>query len=476
MAQQKLTSQKEDFSKWYTDVILQAGLADYSPVKGCMVIKPYGYALWENIQFELNNRIKAAGVKNAYFPLFIPKSFIDREAAHVEGFAPELATITHVGNEKLEEPLVVRPTSETIMYATFKDWVHSHRDLPLLINQWANVVRMEKRTRLFLRTTEFLWQEGHTCHAKKEEADAETMRAINMYDEFATTCLAIPGYIGHKSESEKFPGADYTTTIEAMSKEGKAIQAGTSHMLGQNFSKSIGIEFQNENNELEHVWQTSWGVSTRIIGALIVVHGDDKGLQMPPVVAPTQVVIVPIGKTDEEKAQVLGVAEEIKKALPNVRIEVDTRNYMSPGAKFFEWELKGAPIRVEIGPRDFAASQVVAARRDTCEKEIIPMSEVVEKLPEMLRSIQKSMYDTAKAFRDSHTHKVESYEEFKKHIEAEDGFVHAHWCESADCEAKIKEETKATTRCRLFTEAEEKGSCVYCGQESKRRIFFAKAY
>lgn len=476
MAQQKLTSQKEDFSKWYTDVILQAGLADYSPVKGCMVIKPYGYALWENIQTELNSKIKAAGVKNAYFPLFIPKSFIDREAEHVEGFAPELATVTHVGNEKLEEPLVIRPTSETIMYATFKDWIHSHRDLPLLINQWANVVRMEKRTRLFLRTTEFLWQEGHTCHATADEAEKETMRAIEMYDEFYSKFLAIPGYVGKKSEGEKFPGAVYTTTVEALAKDGKAIQGCTSHFLGQSFSKSIGIEFQNEKNELEYVWQTSWGLTTRVIGALVVVHGDDKGLQLPPVIAPTQVVIVPIGKTDEEKAQVLGVAEEIKKALPNVRIEVDTRDYMSPGAKFFEWELKGVPVRVEIGPRDFAASQVVAARRDTGEKEIIAMSDIVQKLPELLTSIQESMYSTARGFRDSHTHKVENYDDFKKHIEAEDGFVHAHWCESADCEAKIKEETKATTRCRLFDEKDEKGNCVYCGKESKRRIFFAKAY
>lgn len=476
MAQQKLISQKEDFSKWYTDVILASGLADYSPVKGCMVIKPYGYALWENIQTELNNRIKAAGVKNAYFPLFIPKSFIDREAEHVEGFAPELATITHVGNEKLEEPLVVRPTSETIMYATFKDWIHSHRDLPLLINQWANVVRMEKRTRLFLRTTEFLWQEGHTCHATKEEADEETMRAIHMYDEFATTCLAIPGYIGQKSEQEKFPGAAYTTTIEAMSKEGKAIQAGTSHMLGQNFSKSIGIEFQNEKNELEHVWQTSWGVSTRIIGSIIVIHGDDKGLQLPPVVAPTQVVIVPIAKTEEEKAQVLGVAQEIKSALVQNRVEVDGRDYLSPGAKFYEWEVKGVPIRLEIGPRDFAASQVVAVRRDTGEKEIIPMSEIMQKIPALLREMQTAMYAKAKQFRDEHTYKVDSYEEFKEVVEGEKGFAHAHWCESAACEAKIKEETKATTRCRVFDEPQEKGECIYCGKESARRIFFAKAY
>lgn len=476
MAQQKLVSQKEDFSKWYTDVILQAGLADYSPVKGCMVIKPYGYALWENIQMELNNRIKAAGVKNAYFPLFIPKSYIDREAEHVEGFAPELATVTHVGNEKLDEPLVIRPTSETIMYATFKDWIHSYRDLPLLINQWANVVRMEKRTRLFLRTTEFLWQEGHTCHATSDEAEQETMRAIGMYDEFYSACLAIPGYIGKKSEGEKFPGAVYTTTVEAMAKDGKAIQGCTSHFLGQGFAKSIGIEFQNVDNELAYVWQTSWGLTTRVIGALVVVHGDDKGLQLPPVIAPTQVVIVPIAKTDEEKVQVSSIADEIKRALPNVRIEIDSRDYLSPGAKFYDWELKGVPVRIEIGPRDFAASQVIAARRDTSEKETIPMSGIVERIPALLREIQKSMFAKALTFRDEHTFKVETYEEFKKIIDAEAGFAHAHWCESVECEAKIKEETKATTRCRVFDEPEEKGSCIYCGKESTRRIFFAKAY
>lgn len=472
----KLVSQAEDFSQWYTDVILESGLADYSPVKGCMVIKPYGYALWENIQRELDQRIKAAGVKNAYFPLFIPKSFIEKEAEHVEGFAPELATITHVGNEKLEEPLVVRPTSETIIYETYKDWIHSYRDLPLLINQWANVVRMEHRTRLFLRTTEFLWQEGHTCHATREEADAETMRALRMYEEFYQTCLGIAAYVGKKSDQEKFPGAEYTTTVEALAKDGKAIQGCTSHMLGQKFAKSIGIQYQDADNTLQHVWQTSWGLTTRVIGALVVIHGDDKGLRLPPVLAPIQVVIVPIWKTEEEKTAILEVCSDIQKSLPQIRFELDTRDYMTPGAKFYEWELKGVPVRMEIGPRDLASGQAVLARRDTGDKQTVAIVDLKQMLPDLLDAIQKGMYHASLAFRDSHTHRVENYDDFKKVIERESGFAHAHWCESPECESKIKEETKATTRCRLFDEPEEAGTCVYCGKDSHRRIFFAKAY
>lgn len=476
MSKNALPTQQEDFSKWYTEVILKAGLAEYSAVKGCMVIKPYGYALWENIQRLLDKRIKAAGVQNAYFPLFIPKSFIQKEADHVEGFAPELATITHVGDAKLDEPLVVRPTSETIMYDTFKDWIHSYRDLPLMINQWANVVRMEKRTALFLRTTEFLWQEGHTCHASQQDAEDETMRAIRMYDEFATSCLAIPGYPGRKSESEKFAGAVYTTTIEALSKDGKAIQAGTSHFLGQNFAKSIGIQFQNTENEFEHAWQTSWGVSTRLIGALIVIHGDDKGLRLPPQIAPHQVVIVPIHRSEEEKEAVMGKVLEMEQALGNLRVHVDMRDHMSPGAKFFDWELKGAPIRIEIGPKDVAANQCVVARRDTGEKSPVALSEIATHIPMLLDRIQDQLYTEAKAYRDEHTFTVDSYDEFKKHIDAQDGFVAAHWCEDAACEAMIKEETKATTRCRPFDMQDEEGTCVRCNKPSQRRILFAKSY
>lgn len=476
MSKNALPTQQEDFSKWYTEVILKAGLAEYSAVKGCMVIKPYGYALWENIQKQLDTRIKDAGVQNAYFPLFIPKSFIDREADHVEGFAPELATITHVGDTKLDEPLVVRPTSETIMYDTFKDWIHSYRDLPLLINQWANVVRMEKRTSLFLRTTEFLWQEGHTCHATSQEAEDETLRAVHMYDEFATTCLAIPGYVGRKSESEKFAGAVYTTTIEALSKDGKAIQAGTSHFLGQNFAKSIGIQFQNTENNFEPVWQTSWGVSTRLIGALVVIHGDDKGLRLPPAVAPYQVVIVPIHRTEEEREAVMEKVVEMKAVLKDIRVHVDMRDHLSPGAKFFEWELKGAPVRIEIGPKDVAIDQCVVARRDNGEKTPVSLNDIATYVPTLLERIQDQLYTEAKVYRDEHTFTVNSYDEFKQHIEQQDGFVSAHWCENMECEAIIKEETKATTRCRPFDMKDEEGKCVRCDNPSHRRMLFAKSY
>lgn len=476
MAKQGLPTQQDDFSQWYTDVVRSAQMADYSPVAGCMVIKPYGYALWENMQRQLDSMIKDADVQNAYFPIFIPKSFITKEAEHVEGFAPELATVTHVGDEELADPLVVRPTSETIMYATFKDWIQSYRDLPLKINQWANVVRMEKRTRLFLRTTEFLWQEGHTCHATQTEAEQEVLRAIRMYEAFARDYMAIPGYVGRKSKSETFAGADYTLTIECLSRDMKAIQAGTSHHLAQNFAKSFEVQFQADNNQQEYVWQTSWGVSTRLIGALIVIHGDDKGLQMPPRIAPIQAVIVPIARTEEDKALVMEKVQEIKAALSGVRLRIDDRDGMSPGAKFYEWELKGVPLKIEVGPRDVANGEVVIGRRDTGEKQPVKFADIAATVPALLDDIHEGLYQRALAWRNDNTHSVDSYDDFKKQLEEKGGFFSMHWCESPDCEAKIKEETKATTRCRPLDQQEEQGSCVYCGKPSTRRILFAKSY
>ncbi|PIV90618.1 proline--tRNA ligase [Candidatus Gracilibacteria bacterium CG17_big_fil_post_rev_8_21_14_2_50_48_13] len=476
MSKQGLPTQHDDFSQWYTDVVRHAQMADYSPVAGCMVIKPYGYALWENMQRQLDTMIKAAGVQNAYFPLFIPQSYILKEAQHVEGFAPELATVTHVGEEKLEDPLVVRPTSETIMYATFKDWIQSYRDLPLKINQWANVVRMEKRTRLFLRTTEFLWQEGHTCHATREEAETEVLRAIRMYEDFARDYMAIPGYVGKKSPSETFAGAEYTLTIECLSRDMKAIQAGTSHHLGQNFAKAFDVQFQSTENTQEFVWQTSWGVSTRLVGALIVIHGDDKGLQMPPRIAPIQVIIVPIARTEEDKALVDAKVSELQTQLEGLRVHVDTRDGMSPGAKFYEWELKGVPLKIEVGPRDIANGVVVLGRRDTGEKEQVSFADVGSKVRSTLDAVHEAMYARALAWRDEYTHTVDTYEEFKKLLEEKGGFFALHWCGDAACEASIKEETKATTRCRPLNFPQEKGTCVYCGKESEGRILFAKAY
>lgn len=475
MGKQGLPSQSEDFSSWYTEVVRKAELADYSPVKGAMVIKPYGYALWENIQRELDTRIKQAGVQNAYFPLFIPKSFIEKESEHVEGFAPELATITHVGDEELEDPLVVRPTSETIMYETFKDWIHSYRDLPLLINQWANVVRMEKRPRLFLRTTEFLWQEGHTCHATAEEAEEETMRAMSMYQEFAMDCLALAGYAGYKSDNERFPGAVYTTTIECMSKEKKAIQAGTSHFLGQNFAKSIGIQFQNAENEMEYVWQTSWGVSTRLIGSLIVIHGDDKGLRLPPVVAPIQLVIVPIFRDEDSKRLVMDKVEKLQRQLSDVRIYVDTRDNMSPGAKFYEWELKGVPLRLEIGPRDVEAGTCLMARRDLDEKDSYSLDTVAEEIVKLLDAIQVNLHRQSLELLEQNTYEVEDWKAFQEVI-SNGGFAKAYLCEEGDCEAKIKEETKATSRCRPFEDPKTSGTCIYCQKAAVHQYYFAKAY
>lgn len=473
----EITKQSEDFSQWYLDVIEAAELADYSPVKGCMVIRPYGYAIWENIQKIVDEKFKKTGVQNAYFPLFIPESFLKREAEHVKGFAPELAVVTHAGGKKLEEPLVVRPTSETIIYDMFSKWIHSYRDLPMLINQWANVVRWEKRTRLFLRTTEFLWQEGHTAHATEKEADAKTLEMLEVYRDFSESYLAIPVITGKKSESEKFAGAVYTTSIEAMMQDKKALQLGTSHMLGQNFAKPFEVKFLNKDEEMEYTWQTSWGVSTRMIGGLIMAHSDDKGLILPPKIASVQVVIVPVWASEGEKEIVENKAKEIADKLGkyNISTKIDIREGR-PGPKFFEWEKKGVPLRLEIGPKDIAKKSIVAVRRDTGEKESVAEEKIDSYAVEMLEKIQKNLFSRALDFREKNTHAVDSWEEFKETVEKQGGFLLSHWCGVPECEEKIKEETKATIRCIPFDQKKESGKCIYCGKKSQGRVVFAKAY
>ena len=477
---EKITPRSQDFSAWYNEVVQRAELADYAPVRGCMVIRPYGYALWENIQKALDTRFKATGHKNAYFPLFIPMSFLQKEAEHVEGFSPELAVVTHGGGEALAEPLVVRPTSETVIGYFFKQWIHSYRDLPLLINQWANVVRWELRTRLFLRTMEFLWQEGHTAHATEQEAEEETLRMLGVYTDFAENEAAMPVIPGRKSESEKFAGALRSYTIEAMMGDKRALQSGTSHNLGQNFAKAFEIQYLDKGNQLQHCWTTSWGMSTRIIGGIIMTHGDDQGLILPPRLAPVQLVIVPIYKSDnvDDKTKVMEAVERIKKELPNVRIEVDAREELSPGWRFNEWELRGVPLRMEIGPKDLQKNQVVLARRDTKEKAFVPQEQLAQKVPALLDEIQKNLFESAKKFRDENTFELSSYDEFKKFMEGEGskGFVCAYWCGSRECEARIKEETKATARCIPFDRDNKPGKCIHCGKESKEKVIFAKAY
>lgn len=471
----KVTPREEDYSRWYTDVVVKAELADYAPVRGCMIIRPYGYALWENIQKALDAKFKATGHKNAYFPLFIPQSFLAKETEHVEGFAPQLAVVTHGGGKVLEEPLIVRPTSETIINAMFAKWIRSWRDLPLLINQWCNVVRWELRTRLFLRTLEFLWQEGHTAHATAEEAEEEARRMLEVYREFAEEEMAIPVIVGRKSESEKFAGAVHTYTIEAMMQDRRALQAGTSHFLGQNFAKAFEITYQTKDNRLEYVWQTSWGLSTRVIGAIIMVHGDDQGLILPPRLAPIEVVIVPIWRSKKQEAQVRKAVEGVKDELRGVRYEFDDRETYSPGWKFNEWEQKGVPLRIEIGPREMEKEQVVLVRRDTGEKSITPLEGLKERIEASLEEVQKSLYSKALAFREENSYHVDDYEEFKGILEEPGGFLWAHWCGLAECEAKIKEETKATIRAIPFQE-EERGKCIRCGETSIQRVVFAKAY
>jgi len=474
----RITPRSKDYARWYTDVIQMADLADYTPVKGCMVIKPYGYALWENIKEGLDRRFKATGHVNAYFPLFIPLSFIQKEAEHVEGFSPELAVVTIGGGKELDEPLVVRPTSETIIGHMYAKWIQSYRDLPLLINQWANVVRWEMRTRLFLRTTEFLWQEGHTAHATAEEAQEETARMLDVYADFAIKDAAIPVITGRKSESEKFAGAVNSYTIEAMMGDGKALQAGTSHFLGQNFARAFDIKFLDENNKLQYAWTTSWGVSTRMVGALVMVHGDDHGLVLPPKLAPTQAVVVPIWKREDERAGVLEVVSRIEAMLCGaVRVHVDARDGYSPGWKFNEWEMRGVPLRIEIGPRDIRREEVTLARRDMpgpMGKSVAPMSGLAETVQNMLTTIQAELYNRALKFREAHTHEPRDYAEFKEAVS--EGFADAWWCGEMTCEARIKEETKATVRCIPLGQGAGKGRCIRCGKEARERAIFARAY
>ena len=475
---EKITARNQDYSRWYTDVIQQAQLADYSPVRGCMVIRPNGYALWENIRDGLDRRFKATGHENAYFPLFVPMSFIQKEAQHVEGFSPQLAVVTHGGGKELEEPLVVRPTSETVIGHMYSQWIQSYRDLPVLINQWANVVRWELRTRLFLRTMEFLWQEGHTAHATAQEGQEETLRMLDVYADFAIKDAAIPVIRGRKSESEKFPGADTSYSIEAMMGDGRALQSGTSHNLGQNFAKAFEIKYLDRNNELQYCWTTSWGLSTRIVGAIVMVHGDDQGLVLPPVLAPTQVVVVPIWKSDDEKSAVLEVVEQIKAALGSrLRMRVDDRDEYSPGWKFNEWELRGVPLRIEVGPKDVAKGQVVLARRNRpgkAGKSMVPLAGLSGAIPDVLTQIQDDMLQSATEFRDAHTWEPANYESFKEAVAQ--GFARAWWCGASACEQAIQEETKATTRCIPFEQPGGTGRCIHCGEEAKEMAIFARAY
>lgn len=477
---EELARRSEDFSEWYNDLVRRAELADYAPVRGCMVIRPYGYALWEQIQQGLDKRFKETGHRNAYFPLFIPHSFIEREAEHVRGFAPQLAVVTHGGGEELEEPLVVRPTSEAIIGHLYSKWIKSYRDLPVLINQWCNVVRWEMRPRLFLRTTEFLWQEGHTAHATFEEAEEEARRILDIYAEFAEREAAVPVIKGRKSESEKFPGALVSYSIEGMMGDRRALQMGTSHNLGQNFAKAFNIQYLDRNNQLQYCWTTSWGVSTRFIGAIIMVHGDDRGLILPPRLAPIQVIIVPIYKGDDERSRVLEAVAKVKALLAgSVRVEVDTREEYTAGWKFNEWELRGVPLRLELGPKDVAQEQVVLARRDLPGKEgkqAVPQANLLREVEHLLEEIQQSLYERALRFREEHTHEPKDYEEFKAAVE--DGFALAPWCGDPACEKAIQEETKATNRC-IPLEQEPlpaQARCIRCGSPAKERAVFARAY
>lgn len=485
----KITTKDEDFSQWYQDVIREGKLAEHSPVRGCMVIRPNGYALWENMQDALDQMFKDTGHENAYFPLFIPKSFLSKEAQHVEGFAKECAVVTHSRlkssndgvevdpESRLEEELIVRPTSETIIWDSYRNWIQSYRDLPILINQWANVVRWEMRTRLFLRTMEFLWQEGHTAHATKEEAVNETKQMLEVYRTFAEDYMAMPVITGVKTESERFAGAVDTYCIETLLQDNKALQAGTSHFLGQNFAKAFDVKFQSSEGEHEYVWATSWGVSTRLIGGLIMTHSDDQGLVLPPKLAPNQVVIVPIWKSEEEKANVLDYCNEIIDELKefDIRIKLDDRENMSPGWKFNEHEASGIPLRLTIGPRDLENNNVELARRDTLDKNIVSREGIGQKAADLLETIQDKLYETARNRIDANTHSVDSYDEFKEVLDNEGGFIYAHWDGTAETEEKIKDETKATIRCIPLEDGEE-GKCMVTGKPSKQKVLFARAY
>ena len=483
MTDQKLPTRAADFAEWYNQLVIRAELADYAPVRGCMIVRPYGWALWENVTAALDKRFKATGHVNAAFPLLIPRSFIDKEKSHVAGFSPELAVVTIGGGEKLEEPLVIRPTSETIIGHAYARWIQSWRDLPVLINQWNSVVRWELRTKLFLRTLEFFWQEGHTAHATNDEAEFETRQMLDIYTDFARNEAAVPVIPGRKSDSERFAGAERTYSIEAMMGDGKALQAGTSHNLGQNFARAFEIRYLDKNGELQHCWTTSWGLSTRFIGAIIMVHGDDQGLILPPRLAPFQVVIVPIYKSDEERSGVMEAAMRIREELHSagVRVRVDEREGVSPGFKFNDWEMRGVPLRMEIGPKDVAKGTVVLARRDRPGKEgksFVPQQEIGATVTEMLRDIQQSLYDRALAFREANTQRPADYAAFKNAVEK--GFALSYWCESPECEAKIKEETKATARCipleQTGLQDGTAGACIFCGKPAREQAIFARAY
>jgi prolyl-tRNA synthetase len=477
MENEKLPTRSENYSEWYNQLVQRAELADYAPVRGCMVVRPYGWSLWENIQQALDRRFKATGHSNAAFPLFIPMSFFEKEKAHVEGFSPELAVVTHGGGSKLEEPLVVRPTSETIIGYMYSKWVKSYRDLPILINQWANVVRWEMRTRLFLRTLEFFWQEGHTAHATANEAVEETLRILDIYTRFAIDEAAVPVIPGRKSETEKFAGAVNSYTIEAMMGDTKALQSGTSHFLGQNFAKAFEIQFLDETNQSQFAWTTSWGLSTRFIGAIIMTHGDDQGLVLPPRLAPIQVVIVPIARSDEERARVMPAVERLRQELGDFRVKVDTRTELTPGFKFNDWEMRGVPLRLEVGPKDVEKNVVTAARRDVpgkAGKTALGMDQIAAQVDALLKDIQASMYKKAVAFRDAHIYDPKDYEELKQVVEA--GWAFSWWCGSKECEARVKEDTRATTRCIPTDQPGGHGSCIVCGQPAQEKAYFAKAY
>ena len=484
----KLTTRAADFSGWYNEVVLRAELADYAPVRGCMVIRPNGYGIWERMQRALDDMFKATGHKNAYFPLLIPESFLSKEAEHVEGFAPEVAVVTHGGGKKLDEPLIIRPTSETIIYSMFAKWVQSYRDLPLLINQWANVIRWEMRTRLFLRTLEFLWQEGHTAHATHDEAEEEARRMLGVYSDFMEGHMAMPVITGLKSNAERFAGALRTYSCEAMMQDNKALQAGTSHNLGQNFAKAFDLKFQAEHGGVEFAWNTSWGVSTRLVGGLVMTHADDNGLRTPPLLAPIELVIVPIYKTSDERVQMLEAADRVLQKLLDwerrdpgrLRVHVDDRDGMKPGAKYYEWELRGIPLRMELGPRDLAKNEAVLVRRDTREKRSVSLDAIGEDVNELLMRIQDDMLIAARERREQNSvrHRI-SYGDFKELMEGKGGFVYAGWCGAAECETQIKEETKATIRVlpdEEFRSAEEPAACLKCGRASTAEAVWAKAY
>ncbi|MEW5932991.1 MAG: proline--tRNA ligase [Bacillota bacterium] len=469
-----ITPRSEDFSQWYVDVVLKAELADYAPVKGCIVFRPYGYTIWEYIQAELDRRFKETGHVNAYFPLFVPESFFRREAEHVAGFSPQVAWVTRGGDEDLAERLAVRPTSETVIGVMYAKWIQSYRDLPVLINQWCNVVRWEKATRPFIRTTEFLWQEGHTCHRTAAEAEEEALRMLEVYRSFVEDYLSIPVIPGEKSAGERFAGAERTYTIEGLMGDRRALQCATSHFLGQNFARSFDIKFLDEDGQLKYVWQTSWGISTRIVGALIMVHGDDRGLVLPPTVAPHQVVVVPIVGRDSER--VLAASREVADRLRGrFRVKLDDRPEFSPGWKFNDWEMRGVPLRLEIGPRDLAAEQVTAARRDTGERTALPLSRLEEGVAELLDEVHRGLYRRALEFRQAHTHEAGDLASLRAVMEGPRGFIRTHWCEKPGCEERIKEETGATIRCLPFGEKGE-GRCVLCGEPARQVVYLARAY